>query len=46
MSNEPKLAWAAEPKKTLTRQRKKWLITAAAVLIVVGLAIAAWQIFW
>ena len=36
---------AAEPKKTITNQRKKWLITAVVVLIVGGLAIAAWQIF-
>lgn len=36
---------AAKPKKILTKQRKKWLITAIVVLILAGLGIAAWQIF-
>ena len=36
---------SAEPKKIITKQRKKWLIIASVVLIVAGLAIAAWQIF-
>jgi HlyD family secretion protein len=35
----------AEPKKTMTTQRKKWLIAGAAVVILAGLGIAAWQIF-
>jgi HlyD family secretion protein len=35
----------AGPKKTITKQRKKWLITAIVVLIIGGLGIAVWQIF-
>ena len=36
---------AAEFKKTLTKQRKKWLIIAVVALILVCLGVAAWQIF-
>ena len=32
-------------KKTITGQKKKWLIIAVVVLIIAGLGMAAWQIF-
>lgn len=35
----------AGPEKTITKQRKKWLIAAIVVLIIGGLGIAVWQIF-
>ncbi|NVN91220.1 MAG: HlyD family efflux transporter periplasmic adaptor subunit [Desulfuromonadales bacterium] len=35
----------AVPKKPITTQHKKWLIAAVAVVILVGLGIAAWLIF-
>ena len=42
---ETKPEATAGPKKTVTEQRKKWLIIAVVVLILGGLSIAAWQIF-
>ncbi len=45
MANEPKPEAAAGPEKILTKQRKKWLIMVAAILILGGLGAAAWQIF-
>ena len=41
----PKSEAPAEPKKMLTRQRKKWLVAAVVVLIVIGLGVAVWQRF-
>ncbi|MFA5180004.1 MAG: HlyD family efflux transporter periplasmic adaptor subunit [Syntrophales bacterium] len=32
-------------KKTMTKQRKKWLIIVVAILILGGLGVAAWQMF-
>jgi len=43
---EPKPEAAAEPKKTLPKQWKKWLIAVVVVLIIGGLGVAAWQIFF
>jgi HlyD family secretion protein len=36
---------AAEPKKSITKQQKKWLIIVIVVLILAGLGIAAWLVF-
>lgn len=43
---DPKPEPKAEPKKTIIKQqKKKWVITVVVLLILVGLGIAAWQIF-
>jgi HlyD family secretion protein len=43
---ETKPEATAKPKKTMTKQRKKWLIAVVVVLITGGLSVAAWQIFF
>jgi len=45
MTEESKPEAKAEPKKTVAKQQKKWLITVVVVLILGGLGVAAWQIF-
>jgi HlyD family secretion protein len=42
---ESKPEATAEPKKAMTKQHKKWLIIAIAMLIVASLGVAAWKIF-
>lgn len=42
---EPTPDAAAEPQKTVTTRMKKWLIVAVALLILVGLGVAAWLYF-
>ena len=45
LKEEFRLDVKAEPKKTVAKQQKKWLITVVVVLILGGLGLSAWQIF-